>query len=118
MQSCRGNGNTHGMGWEWEWEWERFFPCGDPHRNSHRNPHRNPHGDSHRIPMGIPMGIPTGFLWEWDGNGNSIPTATVARAPSGPPLDPPLVLTQFLELVGLVEMNELKRVQLIPIELI
>ena len=28
----------------WEWEWERFFPCGDPHRNSHRNPHRNPHG--------------------------------------------------------------------------
>ena len=47
----------------WEWEWERFFSCGDPHRNSHR----------------IPMGIPTVFLWEWDGNGNgnSIPTATV-----------------------------------------
>ena len=65
MQSCRGNGNTHGdthshfhghstpMGWEWEWE--RFFPCGDFH------------GDSHRIPMGM------GWEWEW----KSIPTATV-----------------------------------------
>ena len=33
----------------WEWEWERFFPCGDPHRNSHRNPHGNPHRNPHGI---------------------------------------------------------------------
>ena len=37
----------------WEWEWERFFPCGDPHRNSHRNPHGNPHRNPHGNPHGI-----------------------------------------------------------------
>ena len=37
----------------WEWEWERFFPCGDPHRNSHGNPHGNPHRNPHGNPHGI-----------------------------------------------------------------
>ena len=47
------------------WEWEKIFVYGNSHVE---------------IPCeccGNPMGIPTEILWEWDGNENSLPTATL-----------------------------------------
>ena len=47
------------------------------------------------------MGIPTVFLWEWDGNGNSIPTATVLIVPPKVPAVGTAVILDFILIFAL-----------------